>query len=70
MPYLTGDDAQSVVCASLIIPDDPNTIRALKGALLVLTDSSQWEKFGELTPEQAAEKGLIIYESLSIGDCP
>jgi len=56
MPYLTPDEIpDGFVCRALIIPDDPQWIEIVNGALLELTHPYRFEKFGDVTPEQTSE---------------
>lgn len=56
MPYLTPPSIPAVyACRRLIIPDDTEFIGAVNGALLELVNVHNWEKFGAVTPEEAAE---------------
>ena len=56
MPWLTGDEIPvESFCRIIRVPNDPVFIQAVSGALLDLTYPENWEKLGELTPnEQAA----------------
>lgn len=56
MPYLTPNTLpDSFVCRQLIIPDDPEWIEIVSGALSELTKSYNFELFGDVTPDQCSE---------------
>lgn len=64
MPWLTGDDpGTSVVCYTLEVPDDPTYIRAVRGAILEMTAAYNWETYGDLTADEAAELAWGIFDS-------
>lgn len=55
MGYLTPNVAPaSVVCRALFIPDDEAYLAIMRGALQTLTFPENWDKFGALSPEEAA----------------
>jgi len=51
-----------VRCVRLRIPDDLNWQGALNGALLLLTQSYNWELFGVQTPNDVSEKWWAVYQ--------
>jgi len=56
MPYLTPDSIpDGFTCRTLVIPDDPQWIEIVNGALLDLTRPFNFELFGDVTPEQTSE---------------
>lgn len=57
MPWLTPDlpAPTDVFCRRLTIPNRLEFIMAVNGALVDLTRPYNWEKFGSMTPEEAAE---------------
>lgn len=57
MPWLTPDAPAPTdyVCRRLRIPNDVNLIAAFSGALVMLTRAQNWEEFGTMIPEEAAE---------------
>jgi len=70
MPYLTGDEIPSeTVCKVVRIPDDPALIRAFRGALLELTYSHNWEQYGSITPDEAAQAFLDAFWTFEEDDC-
>lgn len=57
MPYLTPDtNPVDTICRVLFIPNDPDFIAIVNGALLTLTVPYNFEKYGALTPEQTAQR--------------
>ena len=57
MPFLTGNDLPTTdfICRRLVIPNDPDIIAAVNGAIDELTYPHNWEQFGTNTPEETAE---------------
>jgi microcystin-dependent protein len=54
--YLTPNTVPTdSVCRSLFIPNDEGFIAVVTGALNALVDPLQWEKYGTLTQQQAAD---------------
>jgi len=55
MPWLTPDAIPSeTLCRQLLIPDDVGIVGDITGALLSLTKTYNWEKFGTVEPEEMA----------------
>lgn len=70
MPFLTGDTpGGSSNCYPLFIPDDLYFRLAVRGAIHELTLPENWEKFGDLTPDEAAQLALTMYNSFVDGEC-
>jgi len=69
--YLTPDEVPTEnICRSLFIPDSPEFIAIVTGALQSLTVPENWTKFGALTPEEAAEALYDMLDGFSIeGEC-
>jgi microcystin-dependent protein len=63
MPWLTPDAPAPTdyVCRRLRIPNDVNLIAAFNGALVMLTRAQNWEEFGTMIPEEAAELCQSIF---------
>lgn len=53
--WLTPDDAPGAVAYAVFVPDNPEMRAALRGALLLLEMPDNWQKLGDLSPEDAAE---------------
>lgn len=49
-------------CRSLFIPDDPMLIGAVTGALKALIDADNWEHVGSVTPEDAADAMVDMFD--------
>lgn len=49
-------------CRSLFIPDDEMILGAVRGALKTLTEPYYWEKVGAVTPEDAADAMLNMFD--------
>jgi hypothetical protein len=72
MPWLTPNIGETVgsICRRLTIPNNPDFIQAVNGALLDLTKSSNWEKFGSMQPKEAAEIMLdMLVQYWQTDDC-
>lgn len=55
MPFLTPNAAPArKICRRIFIPDDPEWLALVNGALSELIKEENWEKFGFLTPAAAA----------------
>lgn len=66
-PYLTPDTLAGVpkVCARLRIPNEINFYGAVRTAILSLTHDYEWEKYGSLTPQEAAREALAMYNEFT-----
>jgi microcystin-dependent protein len=69
MPYLTPNSLDSETCYRIHAPGDLLFRAALRGALLELSREYNWEAFGEVTVEEAAEAAFLMYESFAESDC-
>lgn len=72
MPYLTGDvlAPTDFICRRLKIPNDLALIMAVNGAILTLTKSYNWQKFGIETADQAASlMSDMFYDYLESNVC-
>ena len=66
MGYLTPDSVPSgTTCRALVIPDDPRFVANVLGAIEALTFAFNYDKFGTLTPDEAAEACLPMFNALS-----
>ena len=70
--YLTPDDVPvGRFCRTFQIPDSPEWVGLVDGAVSVLSDASAWRQSGSLTPEQAADAWQqMLVESWDIAGCP
>jgi len=72
MGYLTPDTTpDKATCRALFIPDSEQYLAIVRGALQELTFPYNWDKFGALTPEQAAENFVDMFDRFcfNIGVC-
>lgn len=62
MPFLTPNSLPTgFVCRQLHIPDDPEWLEVVNGALVELIKAYNWEAFGTVTPVQAAERMQAMF---------
>lgn len=55
MAYLSLDEApDTATCRALFVPDSPDCLAIVRGALMALTLPENWEVYGTLTPEESA----------------
>jgi hypothetical protein len=55
----------------VLIPDDHEWLSLFYGAMLELCDPNNWEQFGIVTPEQAAERWTEVFDAFLQGEiCP
>jgi len=65
--YLTPDlTPVTVTCRALFIPNDEQYLAIVRGALQELTFSWNWTKDGALTPEQAANNFMPMFDSFCL----
>lgn len=65
MGYLTPDTIPgNTVCRVLFIPDDSQLIANVLGAIEALTFASNWTKQGAITPDEAAEAMVPMFDAL------
>lgn len=73
MPWLTGNApiGDKFLCRRVLIPIDDRLafVTAVSGALLDLTQAFNWQLFGELTPEEAAEYMRVMYDDFVAQEC-
>ena len=70
MPYLTPNSAPSDnKCRTISIPDDPQWLAIVNGALLELTRASNFEEFGSLTPQETADFFFDMFNSYLESEC-
>lgn len=63
MGYLTPDSVPgNTSCRALFIPDSEDYIAIVRGALQELTFDYNWDKFGALTPEEAAQSFVDMFD--------
>lgn len=68
--WLTPDTLPvATVCRALLVPDDPDIIAALYGAVLLLTKEENWEPFGAITPDAIAERMLEMWDEFVGEEC-
>jgi len=66
--WLTPDSIPTdTICRVLLIPNDEQIIANVTGAIESLTEAWNWETFGTLTPEQAADGLTPMFDSFCFG---
>lgn len=66
--WLTPNTIPSTAqCRALLIPDDPNWIGPVLGAIQELSFSYNWEQFGSLTSEECADRMLVMFNEFLDG---
>lgn len=56
MAYLTPNDDATLISRVIFVPDDLEWLALFWGLMMTLTDSSAWEEYGAMTPDEAAER--------------
>lgn len=56
-------------CRPVFIPDDPEWLAVVSGALAVLTQPYSWEQSGAVTPQEAAERMTVMLTDYYNGQC-
>jgi len=72
MPYLTPDTPPGdLTCWTLIIPNAPDWLAIVSGALLVLGQAYNFEQFGTATPEDTAAffRDMLDNAIFGVGTC-
>lgn len=74
MPYLTPDSIPADdICRPLLIPNSEQWLALVSGAVSELAKDWNWEQFGSVTPEEAAERMLTMlnnyYDDSCSGSC-
>lgn len=70
MPFLTPDaPPDEFVCRTIKIPKDSIWLSLISGALSSLIFESAWEKFGTLTPREAADAFTNIFLEYTRSNC-
>lgn len=70
MPYLTPDDLpEESACRSLLIPDSPDWLAIVSGAINELAQEWNWEQQGAVTTEEAAQAMLQMWLSFVDSVC-
>lgn len=68
--YLTPETLPTTTCDRTIsIPNDPTLLAAVNAALYSLTLPENWEQYGAITPEQAAEAMQDAFLAYLGSDC-
>lgn len=68
MGYLTPNTAPgNVQCRALFIPDDPEYLAIVRGALQMLTFPWSWTKYGALEPQEAADMMMTMFNRFCLG---
>jgi len=63
MGYLTPDIApDTATCRALFVPNDEQYLAIVRGALQELTFAYNWTKFGTLTPQEAADSFVDMFD--------
>jgi len=66
--YLTPDTIPAeTICRTLFIPNDPDLVAIVIGALLPLLDPASWTPFGAKTPEETAQGLIDMYDNFAFG---
>jgi len=69
MGYLTLDEApDNATCRALFVPNSPDAIAIVRGALQELTFAYNWTPFGALTPEQSANVFIDMFDKFSFNE--
>lgn len=69
MPYLSPDSLPVETCLIEIeIPNDEKLRQAVMGQIYALSNSYLWEQYGAVTPDQAADAMLFVYDQINA--CP
>lgn len=64
MPYLTPESIPpGKICRALRIPDSPDIIACVTGALEELTFAYNWEQFGAVTPDEIAATMVDLFDN-------
>lgn len=64
MPYLTPESIPpGKICRALRIPNDPDIIACVTGALEQLTFAYNWEKYGAVTPDEIASAMIDLFDN-------
>jgi len=70
MPYLTPDSAPSTtICRTIVIPDDLKWKAIVNGALSELFKSWNFEKDGDLTPQETADFFYQMWSDFHESEC-
>lgn len=69
MSYLTPDTLpDGVVCRVLFIPDDPEFIANVTGALQVLTSADSFIQYGSLTEQETADAYAVMFDKFCFAE--
>jgi len=66
MAYLTPDTTPDTsTCRALFVPNDEQYLAIVRGALQVLTLAESWTPYGALSPQQAADNFVDMFDRFS-----
>lgn len=66
MAYLTPDTTPDTsTCRALFVPNDEQYLAIVRGALQVLTLAESWTPYGALSPQQAADNFVDMFDKFS-----
>lgn len=69
LEYATPDTIPAgTTCRVLFIPDDELFLGAVRGALKTLIDANNWEKYGDLTPDESADAMVDMFDRFCAGE--
>lgn len=67
MGYLTPSKApDKATCRGLFVPDSEEYLAIVRGALQELTFAYNWTKFGDVSPEDAAQSFMQMFENFCL----
>lgn len=70
MPFLTPEmTPAATVCRRLFIPDSPEWLALVNGALVEMTRRCNWEAFGAVTASEAAASAQIMFLDFLESSC-
>lgn len=72
MGFLTPDNSPTdTICRVVLIPNDEAYLANVRGALELLTIPDRWEQYGTLTPEEAAQNFVPMFDAFCFnqGEC-
>jgi len=70
VPYLTPDEIpEATSCRSLLIPDSPDWLAIVSGAINELGQEWNWEQQGSVTPEEASQAMLQMWLAFVQSEC-
>jgi len=67
--YLTLNEApDTATCRALFVPDSPDCLAIVRGALMALTIPENWDLYGTLTQEESAAVFVAMFNSFCLGE--